>query len=143
MSAAQEAGFVAVVADSPFADIGDLLAQETARKTPIPEFLAPVFLPASSLFAGLLYGIDLGDLRPERDVAKFGYPVLLIHGEGDTRIPVSHSRRILEAAPVGSTLWTLSDVDHVDAFLEEPEEYLSRVRAYLHGRFGEWPAACC
>ncbi len=50
MSAAEETGIAAVVADSPFADVGDLLAQETARTTPIPKTLAPIFLPAASLF---------------------------------------------------------------------------------------------
>jgi pimeloyl-ACP methyl ester carboxylesterase len=137
MAAAQEPGVDAVVADSPFADVRDLLAQEAARKTPIPEFVAPIFLPAASVFADLLYGIDLGDVRPERDVAGLAYPVLLIHGEADSRIPVSHSRRILDAAPAGSQLWTVPGADHVDAFLEEPEEYLRRVREYFERRLDD------
>lgn len=136
MAAASEPGFAAVVADSPFADAGDLLAQETARKTPVPESVAPIFLPAASVFAGLLYGIDLGDVKPERDAALLDYPVLLIHGEADTRIPVSHGERVLGAAPAGSRIWKLPGVDHVDAFFEQPDEYVRRVREYLAERLG-------
>ncbi len=135
MAAAQEPGVGAVVADSPFANVSDLISQETARKTPIPEGVVPLFLPAARLFADLLYDIDLGDLKPERDVASLDYPVLVIHGEADQRISVEQGRRVHQNAPTGSELWTLPGVDHVDAFLEQPDEYVRRVEAYLASRF--------
>lgn len=131
MAAAQEPGIAAVVADSPFADVDDLIAQETARKTPIPRDVVPVFLPAAKLFASTLYDIDLGELVPEQDVAQLAYPVLVIHGEADSRIPASHGRRVHERAPPGSELWMLPGVEHADAFLEQPEEYVQRVLAYF------------
>jgi pimeloyl-ACP methyl ester carboxylesterase len=136
MSAAQEPGFAAVVADSPFADAGDLLAQETARKTPIPKAIAPVFIPAASVFANLIYGMDLGDVKPERDVARLNYPVLVIHGDADSRIPISHGLRVYSAAPVGSEIWVLPGAGHAGAFLAEPDDYVSRVEAYLEQRLG-------
>ena len=131
MAAAREPGIAAVVADSPFADIDDFIAQETARKTPIPEAAVPAFLPAASLFADVLYDIDLGDLKPERDVALLSYPVLVIHGEADKRIPVAHGRRVYEAAPPGSELWIVPGLDHVDALHNAPDEYARRVQEYL------------
>jgi pimeloyl-ACP methyl ester carboxylesterase len=135
MAAADEPGIGAVIADSPFAEIGDLIAQETARKTPMPKAIVPGFLPAARVFADVFYGIDLGDLRPERDVSLLAYPVLVIHGEADERIPVSHGRRVAEKAPPGSEFWSLPRVDHVDAYLTMPEAYVERVVAYLASRF--------
>jgi pimeloyl-ACP methyl ester carboxylesterase len=136
MAAAQETGIAAVVADSPFAAVDDLIAQETARKTPIPKGIVPVFLPAAKLFASTLYAIDLGELVPEDDVTRLAYPVLVIHGEADERIPASHGRRVHEGAPAGSELWLLPGVDHADAFLEQPEAYVERVVGYFGVRLG-------
>jgi pimeloyl-ACP methyl ester carboxylesterase len=135
MAAALEPGIAAVVADSPFAEVRDRIARETARKTPIPQGLVRIFLPPADLFADLLYDIHLDDLKPERDVAKLEYPVLVIHGEADERIPISEARRVHAAAPTGSQFWTLPGVSHADAFPTHPEEYLQRVRAYLGDRF--------
>jgi fermentation-respiration switch protein FrsA (DUF1100 family) len=135
MAAPLESGIAAVVADSPFADIQDRIAREAARKTPMPQGLVRVFLPPARLFADLLYGIHLGALKPERDVAKLDYPVLIIHGEADERIPISEGRRVYEAAPSGSEFWTLPGVTHADAFPTHPDEYVQRVREYLDSRF--------
>jgi dipeptidyl aminopeptidase/acylaminoacyl peptidase len=135
MAAVLEPGIAAVVADSPFADVEDRIAKEAARKTPIPQDLVRVFLPPARLFADLLYGIHLGSLKPERDVAKLDYPVLIIHGEADERIPLSEGRRVYDAAQPGSEFWTLSGVMHADAFPSHPDEYVQRLRAYFAGRF--------
>lgn len=135
MAAALEPGIAAVVADSPFADVRDRIVKETARKTPIPEGLVPVFLPPATLFADLLYDIDLNNLQPERDVAKLDYPVLIIHGEADTRVPPEEGRRVYEAAPAGSQWWSLPGVTHAQGFQTNPDEYVRRVAAYLSTRF--------
>jgi uncharacterized protein len=137
MTAADERGIVAVVADSAFADIDDLIAQETARKTFLSKDLVPMFLPPARLFADRLYGIDLGDISPERDASTLTFPILLIHGDADSRIPPSHSRRIQQQARFGSELWAPAGVDHVDAFLAQPDEYARRVIGYMEGRFAD------
>jgi fermentation-respiration switch protein FrsA (DUF1100 family) len=135
MAAALEPGIAAVVADSPFADLQDMIAQETARKSPIPKGLVPIFLPPARVFADLLYDIHLDKLRPERDVAKLEYPVLVIHGEADTRIPIEQGRRVYGAAPPGNELWTLPGVEHTQGFIDQPDAYVQRVEAYLTSRF--------
>jgi dipeptidyl aminopeptidase/acylaminoacyl peptidase len=136
MAASMEPGIAAVVADSPFADVQDRIARETARKTPMPQGLVRLFLPPARVFASVLYGIDLGDLKPEKDVAKLAYPVLIIHGEADERIPISEGRRVYAAAPPGSEMWTLPGVTHTQGFQTYPDEYVGRVEAYLAARFG-------
>ncbi|MCH7842880.1 MAG: alpha/beta fold hydrolase [Chloroflexi bacterium] len=135
LAAAEEPRITAVVADSPYADASDLIARESARKTPFPEWLIPIFIPTTKLMAKKIYGIDIGALVPERAVAGLGYPILVIHGTEDQRIPLEHGERVAKAADVGSFLWRVPGVDHVDAFLTFPDEYVGRVAEYFGSRF--------
>ena len=136
MAAAEEPRITALAADSPYADASDLIARESARKTPLPLWLMPIFIPTAKLMAKGIYGIDIGELAPERAVARLKYPILVIHGTGDQRIPWEQGQRVAKAAEEGSFLWLLPDVDHVDAFMTYPEEYVERVTDYLDARLG-------
>ena len=135
MAAAEEPRIAAVVADSPYADATDLIAREAARKTPIPLWLMPIFIPTTKLMAKGIYGIDIGELAPERSVERLEYPILVIHGTEDQRIPLDHGERVVKAAEAGSFLWRALGVDHVDAFLTYPDEYVDRVTEYFGSRF--------
>ena len=126
-----EPGIMAAVLDSPYASADDLIAFEIARTTVFPEWAAPIFIPGAKVFARLLYGIDVNALTPERAIAELDYPTLIIHGTADTRVPYSHGLRVHSAAPKGSVLWSLEDVGHVDAFAEEPDEYIRRLHDYF------------
>jgi pimeloyl-ACP methyl ester carboxylesterase len=139
MAAAREPGIAAVVADSTFASVEARAAHELARRTPIPESLAPAFMPPARLFANLIYGINLGGLKPERDVSRLDYPVLIIHGEADTRIPFSQAQRVYAASPAGSELWALPGVEHAHAFPTDRDQYLQRVKAYFASRLAGRP----
>ena len=135
MAAAEEPRITAVAADSPFADASDLIAREAARKTPFPEWMMPIFIPTTKLMAKQIYGIDIGSLVPEESVAELGYPVIVIHGLADDRIPWEHGQRVASAADEGSSIWLVPGVDHVDAFLTHPDEYVARVSEYFGSRF--------
>ena len=121
----------AAVLDSPYASADDLIAFEIARTTVFPEWAAPVFIPGAKVFARVLYDMNVDALTPEKSAAKLDYPVLIIHGTADTRIPYQHALRVHSAAPEGSILWSLEGVDHADAFLTEPEEYIRRIHNYF------------
>ena len=135
LAAVEEPRITALVADSPYADASDLIARESARKTPFPLWLVPIFIPTAKLMAKRIYGIDIGELVPERAVARLAYPILVIHGTGDQRIPWEQGQRVVEAAKEGSILWLAPDVDHVDAFLTYPDEYVGRLAEYFDSRF--------
>jgi len=137
MAAAMEPGIAAVIADSTFSSVEAKAAREVALRTPFPEWAVPVFKPAARVFADLLYDIDLGSLSPEHDVAGLAYPVLVIHGQDDSRTPLSQGRRVYEAAPRGSELWAPAGVEHTQAFADFPDEYLRRATAYLAARLGQ------
>ena len=134
LSAAGEPGIGAVVADSPYAVASELLAQETARSTPFPQWLTPVFIPGVTLLADWRYGIDVAALAPEQAVTRLDYPALVIHGDSDARIPVDHGARVAKAGPPGTELWRVAGADHVEAFEVSPDEYVERLAEYLDDR---------
>ena len=134
LAVAEEPGIRGLVVDSPYADVSELVAYEIGRKTPIPEWVAPVFVPGASLFADMLFGVDLDKLVPEEAVESIGFPILVIHGDSDTRIPTEHGLRVHEAAYLGSEIWVVPGVDHLDAFKTFPDDYLDRVVPYFRAR---------
>ena len=134
LAAAAEPGIRALVLDGTYAEVHELIAFEIGRKTPVPEWVAPVFIPGASLLANTLYGIDLSRLAPERAVRSIDVPILVIHGEADTRIPTEHGVRVHEAAHPGSEIWIAPGADHVDAFNSYPGEYVDRVASYFFTR---------
>ncbi len=137
LAAAAEPEIGALVLDGTYADVTDLVAFEIGRKTPVPEWAAPVFIPGASLLADMLYGVDLSRLVPERTVTSIDIPILVIHGEADTRIPTGHGVRVHAAAHPGSELWIVPGTDHGDSFANFPEEYVYRVVSYFASRMEE------
>ena len=133
-AAAEEPGIQAAVPDSAFADVRDMIAQETARTTVFPQWIVPLFIPGMSVMSSVLYGIDVGAIVPEDAAATLDYPILVIHGGADSRIPPEQSVRIHASAPSGSELWLNPGSEHADAFLDAPGEYIERVGAYLRDR---------
>ena len=126
----------ALVADTAYASVSDLIVQEVGRKTSLPNWIVPIFVPGTKVAARLLYQIKLEELSPETAVNDIDYPILVVHGKEDTRIPVGHGVRVHEAAYPGSDLWLTPGVDHMDSFLTYPEEYTSRVTRYFNERLG-------
>lgn len=139
LTAELEPEIPAVVADTTYTSVSDLLAQEVARKTPLPDWITPVFIPGTELMANGIYGINIGELAPEKAIAGLGYPLLIIHGDADQRVPVGHGERVAAAAPAGSAFWRTPGVDHVDSFKAFPAEYVERVTSYLSGRLMSHP----
>ena len=125
---AREAGVRAVVADSAFCDMQEVIRQRSGKSRSV--FL---LLPGMLLISRLFYGISVKRVRPLQAVRELDFPVLFIHGEADTGIPVSHSVRLAQAAQQqpGSHLWVVPGVGHVRSFVTHPQEYIQRVVQYF------------
>lgn len=134
LAVADEPAIRGLVADSPYARISQLVAFEIGRKTPIPGWIAPMFVPGASAIADMIFDIDLGKLVPEEAVESIGFPILVIHGDADTRIPTDHGLRVYEAAYPGSEMWVVPGVGHLDTFKTYPEDYVDRVVPYFKDR---------
>jgi len=72
-------------------------------------------------------GFKPEDASPEKAVAARPFPVLLICGTRDRRIPCRHAQRIYESARGPKELWIDDGAEHASALGRAPAEYESRV----------------
>ncbi len=135
LALSKEPSLTALVVDSTYSDISDLITQEVSRQTVLPDWLVPIFVPGTKLAADLIYKIKINELVPRNAVEKIDYPILVIHGESDERIPVQHSIQVHQSAHPGSKLWVVPGVLHMDSFLTYPDQYSSEIISYLEQRF--------
>jgi pimeloyl-ACP methyl ester carboxylesterase len=82
------------------------------------------------LRARLKYHLTMQNISPENSAASTAIPILLIHGEVDSNIPVRHSQIIHARAP-NTQLWQVPAADHCGALSTAPEEFESRLLAWF------------
>jgi pimeloyl-ACP methyl ester carboxylesterase len=123
----------ALVLDSSFANINDVVEGEIQRQTGLPSIATHALMPGIRFMA---YSLNMSGPFPEqalRDMHR--RPTLLIHGEADPVTPVEHVMRLKTAAPYAE-LWILSGLLHTEGVLLSPdcvepsptrEEYLKKV----------------
>ncbi len=109
LSAAAIPEIGAVVADSAFADIRDVMDAEIVKKTGVPPTVIKILRPGIALVARLGYSLDLEAIAPERAVPDIApRPILFIHGGEDPVIPIEHAYRLRAASRNPSDeLWVL------------------------------------
>ena len=121
----------AVVADSPFTGIADVVAHGAQRlRAP-----ARLVVPLADLMTRARYGYRFGDVRPIAAVAAISpRPLLIIHGTQDTLIPVSHAYAMFEAARPPKELWLIEGAEHCGGYFVDRPAYVARVAAF----FADW-----
>jgi uncharacterized protein len=137
-SAAVEPRIEAVAAEAPFADLREV-SYDYAGLDISPLLGKTLFRPASIY---TLRGVEKEggfkpeDVSPEKAVAARPFPVLLICGTRDHRIPCRHAERIYKAAAGPKALWEVKGAGHAAALGQSPAGYESRVVAF----FESYPA---
>jgi uncharacterized protein len=82
---------------------------------------------------------------PEASVGMLSpIPLLFIHGEDDTIVPLSHSQRLYELAGFPKELWVLPGVGHIQAMKERDvrrrlAEYLLQALSLIQGKIAATP----
>ncbi|HEY4003084.1 MAG TPA: alpha/beta fold hydrolase [Candidatus Xenobia bacterium] len=115
----------AVVADSAFSSLPEVLAHRTRR------FRLPALplLALARLGVTLLGQFDLRQVSPLETLKATDKPVFLVHGTADRSVPHSHSHRMATEAP-HAWLWSIPDVGHLDAW--RVLDYFDRVALFAH-----------
>jgi hypothetical protein len=135
-SLAAGTNFCGVVAESSFATFREIAYDRMGQ----PFHLGPwvgrtVMRPIveiAFLRARWKYGLRMRDISPEDSVAATKVPVLLIHGDVDSNIPVRHSR-LIHARKVAAQIWEVPGADHCGAISKAPREFEERVLAWFGG----------
>lgn len=134
LAASIESKIKAVAIDSPFADARELIAQETANATGAPYFFAGLFVPMVKVFAQHLYNIDIDNMVPEEAVKKIKFPIFLIHGDSDTRLPHINSERIYKNAYKGSEIIIIPKGKHSSSYAIDKKNYIQKLFDYFTKR---------
>ncbi len=120
--AARNPEVTAVIADSSFLTMRQYLRM---RWHHVP---APLFMLATAI-ADRVFGASVDALQPVKAIAQVTAPILLIHNEGDERVPVAHALNLAAASLDGrDQVWVLPDRrGHGTAYLDVPDAYMRRV----------------
>ncbi len=128
MEAAQNPKIQVAVLDSPYGHLPELLNEQLPKYSRLPSWFNPGILTA----AHLAYGIRTDDLIPTRSARLWGRrPLLLIHGEADSIVPVNQAIRLARAAGPSCLTVTLPGVEHVQAYEANPRGYVAAVDSFF------------
>jgi hypothetical protein len=123
---------VAVVADS----VAPELAIPVARRLRVP-FSRAIAERAFGRLARRVGG-DPRDTQPIRAVTLLeDVPLLLVHGDADTAVPIRDARRLAAAAPAGTRLLVIAGADHGRGHGVDPSRYEAAVTGHLRAAFAE------
>jgi dipeptidyl aminopeptidase/acylaminoacyl peptidase len=144
MLAARERDLGAVIADSPFTTLREIVryrlrraAGRLASSWTRPLGAAVVALADRRLRHRLGYGF--ADVEPLRDASRLRQPLLLVHGLDDREVPAEHSRRIADAATragVPVETWFVPEATHCQAYFLDRPAYCTRVVEFFRSHLG-------
>ena len=122
---------VAIVADSTAPEIEIPVA--TRLPGPASRFVAARLFDSATR----VLGADPRATEPARVIGLLeALPLLLIHGDADTTVPVAEGRRLAALGGAGSEHWVVPGAGHSASHAVEGEEYERRVTDFLRLAFG-------
>ena len=122
--------FCGVVAESSFSNFREMAYVRMGQPFHLGPWLGRSFLrpivEVAFLRARWKYRLNMDAISPENSVVARQIPILLIHGQIDSNIPVQHSQRIHALNP-NTVLWEVPNADHCGARSAAPQEFEKRL----------------
>jgi pimeloyl-ACP methyl ester carboxylesterase len=125
-----EPNFCAVAAESSFSSFREIAYDRMGQ----PFHLGPWFgrtllrpvVEFAFLYVRVKYYLDMQQVSPENSIATTKVPILLIHGQIDSNIPLRHAHE-LKAHNSKAILWEVPNGDHCGALSASPKEFERRI----------------
>jgi fermentation-respiration switch protein FrsA (DUF1100 family) len=135
-AAADDPRIAAVVAETTFSTLEDMVRTGVEAKTGLPAF---PFAPLIVRFSEWETGRRIADNRPVDVIGRISSrPVLIIRGGRDIWVPADNADKLYAAAGDPKELWDAPEAEHAVVEKAYPEEYEQRLVAffdrYLKGR---------
>ena len=135
--------FCAVAAESPFANFPEIAYDRMGQPFHVGPWLGRTLLrplvEIAFLRARWKYKLNLQQVSPEDSISATKVPILLIHGQIDSNIPVRHSRRIHARNP-NTVLWEVPNADHCGAISTAPKEFQHKLLTWFQpSQFAKQP----
>jgi uncharacterized protein len=126
--AAREPAIRAIVADSPFATMHDVIAYAYRRRR-LP---SRGLLEMTDVVTRWRYGYAFAAVRPLEVIKHISpRPLLLLHGTADAVIPIEHTHRLFEAAAEPKELWIFEGATHCGGYFADRRRYVSRMAEFF------------
>ena len=116
-----------IIADSPYSSPLDIIL-EVGRQKGYPIGLVRPFV---ILGAKIFGGFDVKETSGAEAVKHANVPIMIIHGEGDTFVPVEMSRQMRSSNPELITLHTFPEAYHVLSYMVDTPRYESLVKEFM------------
>ena len=116
-----------IIADSPYSSPLDIIL-EVGRQRNYPVNLIKPFVILGAKIYG---GFDVRETSGAEAVKQAKVPIMIIHGEGDTFVPVEMSRLMQESNPDLITLHTFPDAYHVLSYMVDTPRYRKLVKEFM------------
>ena len=134
LGAAGEPSIEALVLDSPFSDLRQLVTENVSRVLHLP---GGPFVGLTGVLFRLRSGHSLGESSP---IAMLGAleprPLFFIHGGADLTTGVHHSRRLHDNYRGPREIWVVQGAPHTGAYFADRELYVERVAAFFGRHLG-------
>ena len=128
MEGAENREIRTVVLDSPFGDLPELLDRQLTEHSGLPK----AFNPGIMLAAHHVFDVRTDDIVPSSVADRWAdRPVLLIHGEADSTVPVKQARAIAMAAGPRCRAVFLPGVEHCEAYNRAPAGYVATLAGFF------------
>jgi uncharacterized protein len=134
-----EAGihFCAVAAESSFANFREIAYDRMGQPFHLGPWVGRTVLrplvESAFLRARWKFGLNMQEISPEDSVAASTVPVLLIHGQVDSNIPLRHSQ-LIHAHNPSTQLWEVPGADHCGAISTAPREFEQKLLGWFGAR---------
>jgi len=116
----------AIVAESAYSNLNNMIESMYGNFY----FLKYPFVQLTRIYTKIFFGIDTKDISPKDSIKDINKPVLIIHGEKDSQIPVNEAY-ILNNANKKTELWIVENADHGETYGLNKEEYEKRVLEFF------------
>ena len=127
-AAAEEPAIGALIVDSAFSDLNALVEPKWEAESGLPKFM----LPGVYFMWQILFGFDLGDVKPVDWIVKVApRPILILHCKADQTADISHAAHLAEAVP-HAHLVAFNGCEHAEIYRDRPHEYLEALLPFLN-----------
>ncbi len=124
LAAAEDSRIEAVAADAPFADLEKYLHDNLPVWSDLPSF---PFTPVILKIMPVVLNLDPQKVSPEAVIRQIRAPVLFVHGNSDTDVPVFNSEELYRKTPGRNKLWIVPGAGHVGSYRKEPKQYMQYI----------------
>ena len=119
-----------IVEDCGYTSPMEMIAWNSRQRLPkfAPVWLFDFFVDAGTKIWG---GFELREADACEALTQTDIPLLIIHGDKDTRAPLSMAYRIYDSCASEKQLFIVSGADHAENYKTNPEEYERTVTKFI------------